>query len=138
MSGIFLKISALFLLLIVAAGVDCPVWALTPEEIMPTPALEARAGALEKELRCPVCQNQSIHDSEAVLARDLRQVVRSKIRDGETDGQIKAWLVERYGTFVLMAPPMQAVTLPLWLCPVAFLAIAGIVGAAFFRRRRQV
>lgn len=109
--------------------------ALSPEELMATPAQEARAAALEKELRCPVCQNQSIHDSDADLARDLRGVVRQKIKDGESDARIKAWLVERYGDFVLMTPPMRTTTLPLWLGPAAFAVIAAAAGTAFFRRK---
>lgn len=108
-------------------------WALAPEEIMPTPEQEARAATLEKQLRCPVCQNQSIHDSDADLARDMRGVVRQKILDRESDERIKAWLVDRYGAYVLMDPPLQGLTFLLWLGPIAFAAAAAFAGASFFR-----
>lgn len=132
---------ALFAVTVVCAGLcfdPRAAWALAPEEIMPTPAQEERATALEKGLRCPVCQNQSIHDSEADLARDLRGIVRQKIKDGENDEQIKAWLVERYGAFVLMEPPLQSITLVLWLGPAVFAAVAAFAGAALFRRGKGV
>ena len=101
------------------------------------PALEARAQALHRQLRCLVCQNQSIHESNADLARDLRVVVRDRIAAGDTDGQAVAYVVERYGEWVLLRPPLRTSTLVLWLGPPLLLA-AGVFGTAvYFARSRR-
>ena len=111
--------------------------AVQPDEMLKDPALEARARALSAEIRCVVCQNQSIDDSEASLAHDLRVLVRDQIRQGRSDDEIRDFLVERYGTFVLLDPPFQGSTLLLWLGP-AIVLIAGAAGiAAYFRSRRR-
>src|SRR5215470_5783539 len=89
-----------FMLTLLAA----PAFAVQPDEVMSDPALEARARALSKELRCMVCQNQSIDDSDAPLARDLRLLVRERIQGGDSDGQVIDFLVARYGEFVLLRP----------------------------------
>lgn len=99
--------------------------AVEPDEMLADPALEARAETLSKELRCVVCQNQSIDASSAPLARDMRLLVRERIAAGDTDAQTKAYLVERYGNFVLLKPPFQADTLLLWFGPLLILAVAG-------------
>lgn len=99
--------------------------AAEPNEMLADPALEARAEALSKELRCVVCQNQSIDASSAPLARDMRLLVRERIAAGDTDVQAKAYLVERYGNFVLLKPPFQADTLLLWFGPLLILVVAG-------------
>jgi cytochrome c-type biogenesis protein CcmH len=92
-------------------------WAVLPDEILPDPALEARARALSKDLRCMVCQNQSIDDSEAPLARDLRVLVRERLKAGDSDSQVVDFLVARYGEFVLLNPRFNAHNLLLWLGP---------------------
>src|SRR5207249_11922976 len=99
--------------------------AVQPDEIMQDPALEGRARALSKELRCMVCQNQSIDDSDAPLARDLRILVRERLKEGDSDRQVIDFLVARYGEFVLLKPRLNAHTLLLWLAP-----FAAIIGGA--------
>ncbi|MFA7264154.1 MAG: cytochrome c-type biogenesis protein [Caulobacter sp.] len=100
--------------------------AVEPNEMLQDPTLEARAETLSKELRCVVCQNQSIDASSAPLARDMRLLVRERIAAGDTDVQAKAYLVERYGNFVLLKPPFQADTLLLWFGPLLILVVAGV------------
>jgi len=99
--------------------------AVEPDEMLADPALEARAEALSKELRCVVCQNQSIDASSAPLARDMRLLVRERLLAGDTDAQTKAYLVDRYGNFVLLKPPLQAHTLLLWFGPLLILLVVG-------------
>lgn len=111
------------------------VLAVQPNEIMQDPALEARARALSRDLRCMVCQNQSIDDSDAPLARDLRLLVRERIGAGDTDTQVIDFLVERYGAFVLLKPPFEAQTLVLWLLPPTLL-FAGLAWLFLIARRR--
>ncbi|MBI5164605.1 MAG: cytochrome c-type biogenesis protein CcmH [Magnetospirillum sp.] len=123
--------AALAVLLALAA----PAFAADPDEMLKDPALEARAHALGKELRCLVCQSESIEDSNADLAKDLRVIVREHIAAGESESQIKKYVVDRYGDYVLLRPPVKASTLVLWLGPFALLLTA--LGAAWlvFRRR---
>jgi cytochrome c-type biogenesis protein CcmH len=110
--------------------------AVQPEEMLKDPKLEARARELSRELRCMVCQNQSIDESEAPLARDLRLLVRERLTKGDTDQQVLDFLVVRYGEFVLLKPPLESRTIILWaLPPVALLA--GAVGLFFAMRRRR-
>jgi cytochrome c-type biogenesis protein CcmH len=110
--------------------------AVQPDEVLPDAGQEARARTLSRELRCMVCQNQSIDDSEAALARDLRLLVRERIRAGDSDDQVISYLVARYGDFVLLKPPFKPQTLLLWLLPpLALLGGAIAVGAQV--RRRQ-
>ena len=91
--------------------------AVNPDEMLDDPALEARAREISKGLRCLVCQNQSIDDSDADLARDLRVLVRERLAAGDSDGQVIGYVVSRYGDFVLMRPPFKAATYALWLGP---------------------
>jgi cytochrome c-type biogenesis protein CcmH len=109
--------------------------AVQPDEILSDPALETRARALSKELRCMVCQNQSIDDSDAPLARDLRILVRERLRAGETDQQVLDFLIARYGEFLLLRPRFSSRTALLWLTPLGVLMI-GALGLAM-RSRRQ-
>lgn len=109
--------------------------ATNPDEIMSDPALEARARALSKELRCLVCQNQSIDDSDAELARDLRRIVREELEAGKSDEEIIAFLTARYGDFVLLKPPVKPATYGLWIGPFVLLAIGGLGLAVYLRRR---
>lgn len=101
-------------------------YAVQPDEMMADAAKEARARALSQELRCMVCQNQSIDDSDAPLARDLRILVRERIAQGESDAQVIDFIVARYGAFVLLKPPFNTHTLLLWLLPPAVLVLAAI------------
>jgi cytochrome c-type biogenesis protein CcmH len=108
--------------------------AVEPNEVLADPALEARARALSKELRCMVCQNQSIDDSEAPLARDLRILVREHLQVGESDRQVIDFLVARYGEFVLLRPRFSWHTALLWLGPAAVLLV-GACGLLVLARR---
>ncbi len=111
------------------------VQAIQPDEVLSDAGLEGRARAISAELRCLVCQNQSIDDSDAPLARDLRIVVRDRLKAGDTDAAIRDFVVSRYGDFVLLRPPFAARTLILWIGPMVILA-AGAAGLVFARRRR--
>lgn len=102
-----------------------PAWAVQPDEVLKDPALEARARALSAELRCIVCQNQSIDDSNAPLARDLRIILRERLSAGDSDKQAVDYIVARYGNFVLLKPPLQLNTIALWLGPAILLVLAG-------------
>ena len=114
----------------------CPAaYAVQPDEIMADPAKEARARDLSRELRCMVCQNQSIDDSDAPLARDLRLLVRERIAGGDSDGQVVDFLVARYGEFVLLKPRLTLHTLLLWLLPPLALAGGGLALWLYSRRR---
>jgi cytochrome c-type biogenesis protein CcmH len=112
-----------------------PAYAVQPDEIMADPAREARARDLSRELRCMVCQNQSIDDSEAPLARDLRLLVRERIAAGDSDGQVIDFLVARYGEFVLLKPRFNPHTMLLWLIPPLALLGGGFAMWRYSRRR---
>lgn len=124
-------------LLAAAVMLAGPALAVEPGEKLADPKLEQRARALSAELRCLVCQNQSIDDSNAELARDLRIVVRERIAAGDSDREVMDFVVERYGDFVLLRPPFKPSTLLLWFAPL--LVLVGAVAFAFFgwRRSRQ-
>jgi len=113
-----------------------PAHAVLPGERLDDPALETRARALSQDLRCMVCQNQSIDDSDAPLARDLRLLVRERLKAGDSDRQVTDFLVARYGEFVLMRPRLGWHTLALWGAPAVFL-IGGVGYLAFALRRRR-
>ena len=106
------------------------------EVAKPDPVVEARLKDLGEELRCLVCQNQTIADSHAPLAEDLRNQIRAMVRQGKTDDEIRAYMVERYGDFVLYKPPLKATTLLLWFGPFALLALGGVVLVLVARSRR--
>ena len=106
--------------------------AVEPDEILSDPVLESRAREVSAGLRCLVCQNQSIDDSAAPLARDLRGIVREHLKAGDTDAEVRAYLVQRYGDFVLLKPPFELSTALLWGTPVLVVLLGG---AALFRRR---
>ncbi|KAB7646502.1 cytochrome c-type biogenesis protein CcmH [Polymorphobacter fuscus] len=115
-----------------------PALAVQPDEMLADPVLEARARTISEELRCVVCQNQSIDDSDAPLARDLRIVVREQLQLGKSDDDIMAYIVSRYGNFVLLRPPVEPATWALWAGPFAVLIIGGALLAVWSRRRRLV
>ena len=129
--------SHLALIALGALALAGPVRAVTPDEQLKDPKLEARAKAVSRELRCVVCQNQSIDDSEAPLAHDLRVILRERIAAGDTDAQAKAYLVARYGSFVLLKPPFEPATWALWLGPLLVLAIGGVGVAAYWREHSK-
>jgi cytochrome c-type biogenesis protein CcmH len=108
--------------------------AVEPDEKLADPGLEARARALTQELRCVVCQNETVDDSNAPLARDIRILVRERIAAGDSDEEVRDFIVARYGAFVLLKPPFEGETLVLWLAPGALLAAA--LTLAFFYVRR--
>ena len=111
--------------------------AVTPEEALPNPKLELRARAISQDLRCVVCQNQSIDDSNAPLARDLRVLLRERLRAGDSDQQAIDYIVARYGNFVLLRPPLQPNTLVLWFGP-ALLILAAALGFGRYVRRQSL
>ncbi|UDF30307.1 UNVERIFIED_ORG: cytochrome c-type biogenesis protein CcmH [Roseateles sp. XES5] len=124
--------------LLLAAGLllaAFPAFAVNPDEVLDDPALEARARALSAELRCMVCQNQSIDDSNAELARDLRLLVRDRLKSGDSDEAVIAYVVSRYGEFVLLNPRLRGETLLLWGAPVV-LFLAGATAMILFVRKR--
>lgn len=110
--------------------------ALLPGERLDDPELEAKARAIGKELRCVVCQNQSIDDSNAELAQDFRRIVRERVLAGDSEAEVKRFMVERYGEFVLLKPPVNTATIVLWAGPFAVLALGGIAVALTLRRRQ--
>lgn len=112
-----------------------PAFAVNPDEVLSDPALEARARALSAELRCMVCQNQSIDDSNAELARDLRLLVRERLKNGDSDEAVIDYVVSRYGEFVLLNPRFRGETLLLWGAPLV-LFLAGATAMVLFVRRR--
>lgn len=114
-----------------------PAGAVTPDERLADPALEARARALSTELRCLVCQNQSIDDSNAQLAKDLRVLVRERLVAGDSDDQVLDFLVARYGEFVLLKPRFEGHTLVLWLAGPVLLVVGGGIAWAAWRRRTR-
>ena len=122
------------LLLPLLLALASPALAVQPDEVMKDPALETRARALSSELRCLVCQNESIDDSEAPLARDIRILIRERIGKGESNDAVRAYLVSRYGDFILLKPPFKPKTLLLWLSPVLTLGLG--VAAALYARGR--
>lgn len=102
-----------------------PARAVEPDEVLPDAQLEARARRISSELRCLVCQNQSIDDSSAPLARDLRLLVRERLKAGDSDGDARAFIVARYGDFVLLKPPFSVSTVLLWITPLLLLGATG-------------
>ena len=123
-------------MLLLALAVPTHVWAVEPNEMLPDPVLEARARALSKDLRCMVCQNESIDDSGAPLAHDLRVLVRDRIKAGDSDQQVLDFLVARYGEFVLLKPPLSWHTAALWGLPPVVLLLGAVIILLDLRRRR--
>ena len=126
-----MRFATVFLMMVLAL----PVFAVQPDEILTDPAMEARARDISADLRCLVCQNQSIDDSDAPLARDLRVLVRERLLAGDTNDETVAYIVDRYGDYVLLKPPFNAETLLLWAAPLGALIIGGAIVTVFMRRR---
>ena len=121
-------------LVVLFAALSAPALAVQPDEVMQDPGLEARARALSAGLRCMVCQNQSIDDSDAPLARDIRILIRQRIAEGESNDAVRAYLVSRYGDFILLKPPFKPETWLLWLSAPLTLC-AGLASVLIARRR---
>lgn len=134
MSKIRLSTVLLVLLMLVATQ----SFAVLPEEVLPDPALETRARLISQDLRCLVCQNQSIDDSNAPLAKDLRVIVRERLTAGDTNEQVFGYVVSRYGNYVLLKPPLQADTFLLWASPFIMLVTALSVAFIYLRRRPEI
>jgi cytochrome c-type biogenesis protein CcmH len=128
-----LLLAALALVLLVGHA----AFAVRPDEMLADPALEARARALSQEIRCMVCQSETIDDSGADLAHDLRVLVRERITAGDSDEDVRQFLVARYGDYILMKPPLKPYTWLLWFGPAAILLVAGVAIAAVARRRAR-
>jgi cytochrome c-type biogenesis protein CcmH len=111
---------------------------IDPREMLPDPAQEERARAIGRELRCLVCQNQSIDDSNAGLARDLRQIVRERVAAGDSNAEVLAFVTARYGDYVRLTPPLNAATVALWASPVVVLGLGALAVLGFYRRRTAV
>lgn len=122
--------------LIIAMLVCSSAFAVEPDEILSDLALEARARSISGGLRCLVCQNQSIDDSNAPLARDLRLLVRDRLKAGDSDEDVRAYIVSRYGEFVLLRPPLNIRTVLLWLAPLLVLLAAITIAVRVFVRRQ--
>jgi cytochrome c-type biogenesis protein CcmH len=129
------RVRFLFALALAALAWAVPAHAVQPDEMLPDPALEARARNLSRELRCMVCQNQSIDDSDAPLARDLRILVRDRLKAGDDDRQVLDFLTARYGDFVLLKPRFSWRTAALWGTPAVLLLLGGLGLVLFLRRR---
>ena len=125
-------------LILLLALLPMAALAVQPDEVLSDPALENRAREISRNLRCVVCQNQSIDDSDAPLARDLRLLVRERLKAGDSDGQVYGFLVARYGDFVLLRPPVKPATWLLWFGPAIVLVLGGIALVMWFRRRKVV
>ncbi|HUC62953.1 MAG TPA: cytochrome c-type biogenesis protein [Alphaproteobacteria bacterium] len=123
-------------ILLLGAALATPAAAVLPSEMLANPVLEARARTISKELRCLVCQNESIDDSNADLAHDLRVLVRQRLVAGDTNAQVIQYIVARYGQFVLLKPPVEPETYALWFGPGAMLLL-GAIGVVVYMRRRQ-
>ena len=130
-------IRALLLLVAFAAMLPAPAHAVRPDEMLADPGLEARAREVGSELRCLVCRNQSIDDSDADLAHDLRVLVRQRLRAGDSNNEVIAYIRSRYGDFVLLKPPFEIGTLLLWGGPLAILLLGAVALVRFYRRKQE-
>ncbi len=127
----------MLLALVLACLMTTSAWAITsPDERLPDPALEARALELTQKLRCVVCQNESVENSHADIARDLRVLVRRQIASGQSDDQIVAFLRARYGDYILLQPPVAGRTVVLWAMPVIALGLGAVLAWPSLRRRK--
>jgi cytochrome c-type biogenesis protein CcmH len=126
-----------FAIILLCATLAPPAWAVLPSEMLANPTLEARAREISRELRCLVCQNESIDESNADLAHDLRVLVRQRLAAGDTNAQAIQYIVARYGQFVLLKPPLEPETYALWFGPGLMLGLGAIGIALYVRRRRS-
>lgn len=122
--------------ILVAAALVRAAAAVEPDEVLPDPALEQRARMISRELRCVVCQSQSIDDSNAPLAKDMRILVRERLVAGDSDTEVRDYLVQRYGDFVLLKPPVQKNTIFLWAAPIVVFLTAGAAAFAYLLKMK--
>ena len=122
-------------LILVLVLLATPLWAVEPDEVLDDPALEARARELSKELRCPVCRNETIDESKADLAKDLRILVRDRLLAGDSDAQVLDYMVARYGDYVLLRPRFNWSNAALWFAGPLLLLAGGAIALTFIRRR---
>ncbi len=132
----YARLTILLVTLVIGFLASPPTFAVQPDEVLQDPALEARARALSAGLRCLVCQNQSIDDSDAPLARDLRVLVRERLKAGDSDAEIIDFVVDRYGEFVLLKPKIAPHTWILWFATPVLLLLALLMIVTTYRRRR--
>lgn len=125
------------LAILVPVIASSPAFAVNPDEMLSNPVLEERAREISKELRCLVCQNQSIDDSDAELARDLRVLVRERLVAGDENQEVIDYIVARYGDYVLLNPPLKPETYILWASPVVLVVLALLAVFAFYRRKQR-
>lgn len=123
--------------LLLVLSFTLPVQAVQPDEVLPDPVLEERARDISAGLRCIVCRNESIDESNAELARDLRLLVRERLVEGDSDAEVVAYVVDRYGEFVLLRPPMTGSTIALWLTAPVLLVLGLILSVVYVRRRSK-
>lgn len=128
---------ALAVALATGGGAPGPALAVLPDEILDDPALEARARVISQELRCVVCRNESIDDSNAPLARDMRLLVRERLTEGDSDAEVMDFLVARYGEFVLLRPRAQGANLILWIAAPTMFLLALATALVYLRRRES-
>lgn len=121
--------------LLMALALAAPAGAVQPDEMLDDPVLEERARDISANLRCLVCQNESIDDSNAELARDLRILVRERLKAGDSDEEVVSYIVDRYGDYVLLKPPFKPTTYVLWFGPAVLALLAVAAGVAYYRRR---
>jgi cytochrome c-type biogenesis protein CcmH len=133
-----IKRNLLLILFLAIINPPSSSFAVEPTEILQNPELEARARVLSKNIRCLVCQNQSIDDSNASLAKDLRKVVREQLVNGASDEEIFDFLIERYGDFVLLKPPVKPSTYMLWYGPIILFSIGLVMSVLFLIRRKKL
>lgn len=131
-----MKTIAVFLTLLFGVATLSPGHAVEPSEVLPDSLMEKRARSITAGLRCVVCQNQSIDDSNAEWARDVRVLVRARLMDGDTDNEVVDYIVSRYGDFVLLKPPFKAATAVLWAGP-GLIALIGLITLIFYFRRQS-
>lgn len=132
-----MAMSRILLALVLVLAPLSPAHAVQPDEMLADAGLEARARAISRDLRCPVCQGESIDDSNAPISRDLRLVVRERLVAGDTDAQVVDFVVSRYGEFVLFNPRAEGANLILWLAGPGLLLLGGLGAFAYVRRRGQ-
>ena len=133
-----IKRNLLLILFLAIVNLPSSSFAVEPTEILQNPQLESRARVLSKNIRCLVCQNQSIDDSNASLAKDLRKVVREQLVNGASDEEIFDFLIERYGDFVLLKPPVKPSTYMLWYGPIILFSIGLVMSVLFLIRRKKL
>lgn len=128
---------SILLAIILSAIASLAAHGVEPDEVLDDPVLEARAMEISRNLRCVVCQSQSINDSNAPLAKDMRLLVRERLVEGDTDAEIYRYLVDRYGNYVLLKPPVQTNTIFLWVAPAVIFLMAGTAAWFFLLRMKQ-